>query len=63
MSPANTEPRITPPLQAPPVYRNIHEAPQAQHPDSGVEAARTRCADLPDPARQQCYAQLYGIST
>ncbi|CAM5693018.1 hypothetical protein SCHAM137S_06499 [Streptomyces chartreusis] len=45
------------PLQAPPVYRGPGREPQERRDDSGVQAARSGCAELWGPARQLCYLQ------
>lgn len=63
MSDQDRQPKGTPPIQARPVYRDDWSAPQAEHADCGVEAARSRCAKLRGPARQMCYAARYGTST
>jgi hypothetical protein len=63
VSDQDKQPKVTPPIQARPVYRDDWTAPQAEHLDGGVEPARSRCAKLRGPARQMCYAALYRAST
>jgi hypothetical protein len=64
MNNSDAQPDIALPVQSPPVNReNAATAPAGQHPAAGVEAARTKCADLTGPARQMCYHAKYGIST
>lgn len=60
----STDPsRMNAPIQVPPLAREGEPVPDGQHQESGVEAARTACADLTGPERQMCYQSKYGIST
>lgn len=64
MNSSDAQPDIGLPVQAPPVNREDAVTETAgQHPGAGVEAARTKCADLTGSARQMCYQAKYGIST
>lgn len=47
------------PLQAHPIRRYDHSSEEAVTLAGGVEAAG--CSDLPDPAREMCYRERYGI--
>ncbi|MER7541203.1 hypothetical protein ABTX77_41675 [Streptomyces sp. NPDC097704] len=61
----DTRPRPTHalPLQSHPIHRDQLSKPAAGPHGSGVEASKTRCADMTGPARQMCYQALYGVST
>ncbi|MFI6768483.1 hypothetical protein [Streptomyces sp. NPDC050355] len=50
------QPKITLPVQAPPVRRDDQGPAAAQVPADGVEAA-VRCADMTGIARQMCFAR------
>jgi hypothetical protein len=58
-----TKPKITLPIQARPVHRDQWTTPAGHNGENGVEAAKSRCADLPGAARQMCYSAVYGFST
>lgn len=60
---ANKRPRITPPVQAPPVYRDERTGPSAQTAGAGVENAASGCGNLTGAARQMCYLQRHGLTT
>ncbi|MFD9466577.1 hypothetical protein [Streptomyces sp. NPDC060027] len=48
------------PVQAPPICRDPGQEvqePQERRDGTGVQAARSGCAELWGPARQMCYAQ------
>ncbi|MFJ9413124.1 hypothetical protein ACIRPT_03025 [Streptomyces sp. NPDC101227] len=49
------QPKMTLPIQAPPVQRDDRSAQAATPGDNGIEAAR--CADLTGLARQMCFAR------
>ncbi|MFD8818908.1 hypothetical protein ACFV23_47355 [Streptomyces sp. NPDC059627] len=53
-------PRLTAPVQAPPVHRDPGTAPGGRGTAHGAEAARSACADLPGPARSMCRALQSG---
>ncbi|WP_158697318.1 hypothetical protein [Streptomyces hokutonensis] len=62
-----TDKRLQPtsalPIQSRPIHRDQHSEPAPGPHNSGVEASKSRCADLTGPARQMCYQALYGLST
>jgi hypothetical protein len=51
------------PIQSRPIHRDQRSEPTADSYGTGVEASKTRCADMTGPARQLCYQVLYGVST
>lgn len=57
------EPRNSLPPQAQPVCRDRHAETAAAQGHRGVAASKSQCADLTGPARQMCYAHLYGVSS
>ncbi|MFE5197963.1 hypothetical protein ACFQ93_30205 [Streptomyces sp. NPDC056601] len=60
---SSNQPTITPPIQAPPVYRDDRTEQAARPAEAGVESASSACGNLTGPARQMCYIQRYGITT
>jgi hypothetical protein len=60
---SRNQPRISTPVQAPPVYRDERTEQGARTTEAGVESAASACANLTGPARQMCYLQQYGITT
>ncbi|WP_329583250.1 hypothetical protein [Streptomyces sp. NBC_01361] len=60
---SSNQPRITLPVQAPPVYRDDWTEQAAWPAEAGVESAASGCGNLTGPARQMCYLQRYGITT
>jgi hypothetical protein len=60
---SRNQPRITAPVQAPPVYRDARTEQAARPTEAGVEGAASACANLTGPARQMCYHQRYGLTT
>ncbi|WP_121751238.1 hypothetical protein [Streptomyces sp. E2N166] len=59
----SNRPRITLPVQAPPVYRDEQTEQAARTAEAGVESAASGCGNLTGPARQMCYLQRYGLTT
>jgi hypothetical protein len=62
MDPRN-QPRLTAPVQAPPVYRDEQTEQAARTTAPGVQSSASACANLTGPARQMCYLQKYGLTT
>ncbi|MGV9915096.1 hypothetical protein [Streptomyces tendae] len=60
---SRNQPRISTPVQAPPVYRDERTEHGARTTGAGVESAASACANLTGPARQMCYLQKYGLTT
>ncbi|MGY3677080.1 hypothetical protein [Streptomyces sp. TE33382] len=56
MSRTEDKPRLTTPVQTPPVYRDDGPASAIRGGDGGIDAAASGCANLPGAARQLCYA-------
>ncbi|MFE2302701.1 hypothetical protein ACFXAW_31455 [Streptomyces sp. NPDC059445] len=63
MTRKTSQPTSTLPIQSRPIQRDQRSEPSASPHGTGVEASKTRCADLTGPARQLCYQTLYGVST
>ncbi|MFF0431544.1 hypothetical protein ACFYU9_04835 [Streptomyces sp. NPDC004327] len=63
MTTKKTQPRNVLPIQAEPVRRDPHTTPAGAAGAPGVEASKSQCAGMTGPARQMCYAHLYGVST
>lgn len=63
MTRKTSRPMLTLPIQSRPVQRHQRSEAPARFHGAGVEASKTRCADLTGPARQLCYQALYGVST
>jgi len=60
---SRNQPRLTAPVQAPPVYRDEQAEQVARTTEAGVQSAASACANLTGPARQMCYLQRYGLTT
>ncbi|MFD5299567.1 hypothetical protein ACFWJU_30730 [Streptomyces mutabilis] len=63
MSDKKPQPLNALPIQSRPIHRSQCAEPAATPHGIGVEASKTRCADMTGPARQMCYRALYGVST